>query len=459
MEDRKKENLQPKFHVTGGKGWINDPNGLVVYKGRYHAFYQYYPHDVHWGPMHWGHVVSDDLIRWERLPIALYPGDAGDKNGCFSGSAIVWQDTLWLLYTGFTENAGGETIRQVQCLASSDDGINFTKHGVVIGEENLPDPYFPCDFRDPKVWRKDGYFWCVVAARAKSGRGRILLYRSQDLFSWEFIGDLFEKDSLGTMIECPDYVEEKGLLLCGEQFHPQENGIHLNVHTTCWFTGKIDYQTGRFAEDKRGIVDYGFDFYAPQTFAGDGAMMGWLQMWDRNVPSEKHGFAGMLTVARKLQVVNGELYQTPVIQSETVKEQTVVGEIVDRATVGVLRVQAKRLQGLTLQLRKKGENCATLTLKNGEWVFDRSRVGEEIKGVETDEDSLNGIRRMPFSGKENTELTVVMDEFSVEIFENGKSLSSTLYPDEDADGISLTVEAEECIYRRDRVLTDEREAF
>ena len=454
MKEKEEKRLRPKFHVTGGEGWINDPNGLVVFKGRYHAFYQYYPHDVQWGPMHWGHVVSDDLVHWERLPIALYPGDEGDKNGCFSGTAIVWKDRVWLLYTGFTVNGGGEEIRQVQCLASSADGVNFEKHGVVIGEERLPDAYCPWDFRDPKVWRKDGCFWCVIAARAKGGKGRILLYRSDDLFSWEFVNDLFGKDSLGLMIECPDYIDEKGLLLCCEQFQPSEGKIHLNVHTSRWYTGTLNYKTGRFEVKKRGIIDYGFDFYAPQTFAGDGAMMAWLQMWDRNIPSGKYGFAGMLTIARKLELVNDELYQTPLIQGETVKEEKVDNRLLDAVKIGVLRIHAKNLQSLKLHLRQKGEHYVSLMLEDGEWVFDRSRVGKPIVGAEKDEDSLNGIRRMPFGGKENTVLTIVMDEFSVEIFEDGKALSSTIYPEEDADELCLTVDAEECSYRRQRIETE-----
>lgn len=452
MEEKKEKMLRPKFHVTGGEGWINDPNGLVLFKGRYHAFYQYYPHDVYWGPMHWGHVISDDLLHWERLPIALYPGDEGDKNGCFSGSAIVWQDKLWLMYTGFTENQGGESIRQLQCLASSEDGIHFTKYGVVIGEDKLPKEYCPWDFRDPKVWRKDGYFWCAVAARAKaSGRGRILLYRSEDLFSWEFVNDLFGKDSFGMMIECPDYIEEKGLLLCGEQFQPNEGKTHLNIHTTRWYSGKINYQTGRFEMQKRGIIDYGFDFYAPQTFAGDGAMIGWLQMWDRNIPSEKYGFAGMLTVARKLQVVEGELYQTPIAAGEVARMETVDKGLSDNAITGVLRIRAKNLRRLTLKLRKKGKKHASFAFNGEEWVFNRANVGEAISGQEKDEDSLLGIRRMPFGGKQTTEITVVMDEFSLEIFENGKALSSTVYPDLDADGIYLSVDADECVYVRETI--------
>ena len=110
---------EPAFHVTGETGWINDPNGLIYYNGCYHAFYQHYPDDTKWGPMHWGHVISDDLTNWKYLPFALTPGDDCDKNGCFSGSAIVHDGKLWLMYTGFIENQGGESIRQVQCLADS----------------------------------------------------------------------------------------------------------------------------------------------------------------------------------------------------------------------------------------------------------------------------------------------------------------------------------------------------
>ena len=182
----------PVFHITGETGWINDPNGLIFYNGRYHAFYQHYPFDTKWGPMHWGHVVSDDLTNWSYLPIALTPGDDCDKNGCFSGSALVHNGKLWLMYTGFIENQGGESIRQVQCLAETDDGITFKKHGIVIGEHDLPEGYAPCDFRDPKVWLHDGYFWCIVAARRIDGRGRILLYKSRDLFKWAFVNDLYD---------------------------------------------------------------------------------------------------------------------------------------------------------------------------------------------------------------------------------------------------------------------------
>ena len=439
---------EPAFHITGERGWINDPNGLIYYKSQYHAFFQHYPDDTKWGPMHWGHVVSDDLTNWRYLPIALKPGDDCDKNGCFSGSAIVHDGKMWLMYTGFIENQGGDSIRQVQCLAESTDGITFKKHGIVIGEDLLPDGYAPCDFRDPKVWSHNDCFWCIVAARKIDGRGRILLFKSKDLFSWEFVNDIFGKDSAGTMIECPDYNEELGYMMFCEQFQPSENGVHLNIHTCRWAIGKIDYSTGLFVENARGIVDYGFDMYAPQTFAGKPAIIGWLNMWDRNVPSEKYGFAGMLTVPRKVSIINGRLYQKPLVNCKEALKVQVYDRFEDKVKNGVITIKSTDLESLELKMRSNGENYTSLTLKDGEWVFDRSKSGETITGAEKDADSLNGVRRMPFSGNDKVTITIVMDEFSVEIFEDGRALSSTIYPPNDANGLELTVKADACEYVR-----------
>ena len=439
---------EPVFHITGETGWINDPNGLIYYNGQYHAFYQHYPLDTKWGPMHWGHVVSDDLTNWKYMPIALKPGDDCDKNGCFSGSAIVHDGKLWLMYTGFVENQGGESIRQLQCLAESSDGINFKKHGIVIGEDELPEGYAPCDFRDPKVWFHGDSFWCIVAARKIEGRGRILLFKSKDLFKWEFVNDLLGKDSAGIMIECPDYNEELGYMFYCEQFQPSENGMHLNIHTCRWCVGKIDYSTGTFMEKSRGIVDWGFDMYAPQTVAGKPVAIGWLNMWDRNVPSAKYGFAGMLTVPRRVSVENGAFNQEPIVNCSTVYKASVSDKLEDKVTNGVITIKATELEALEIKMRSNGESYTKLTLNSGEWVFDRSKSGEAIIGAENDPDSLNGIRRMPCSDKNDITLTIVMDEFSVEIFEGGRALSSTIYPPDDADVFELAVKAAECEYER-----------
>ena len=443
-------NLRPKFHITGGNGWINDPNGLIKFGGEYHVFFQYYPDGVSWGPMHWGHVVSNDLTHWKRLPVALAP-DAQD-DGCFSGTAIVWQNKLWLMYTSFKENGGGENVRQLQAVASSEDGVNFTKHGIVIGENDLPAEYSPCDFRDPKIFAEGETLYCLVAARRRGGTGRILLFSSKDMFNWKFESDVTGRDSGGIMIECPDYNRKLGLLTYCEQFQPARGSEHLNIHSTFYRLGTLDCKEHKNTFGESRIIDYGFDFYAEQMFEDEPVMIGWLNMWDRNVPSQKYGFAGMLTVPRRLEVRDGELRQSPIVSADKVYEKEVCGSLTDNIKIGVVRINAKNLKAFDLRLRKKGDAYTGFYLKDGQWIFDRSRSGEKIDGKESDADSLAGIRRMPSDGCAETELTVVLDEFSVEIFVNGKALSSTVYPDTDADGLELKVKADKCTVSRFEVV-------
>lgn len=441
----KESSVRPKLHITGERGWINDPNGLVKFRGEYHMFFQYYPDGVKWGSIRWGHVKSRDLIKWEFLPEALIPDE--NEDGCFSGTALVYGGKLYLMYTSFKENGGGESTRQLQALASSGDGVHFKKHGIVIGEKQLPSEYAPCDFRDPKLFEKGGKFYCLVAARKRDGRGRILLFSSDNLFDWVFVSDILKRDSGGIMIECPDYIGSLGLLTYCEQFQPVEKDKHLNIHSTFYRLGKIDPKSGRASFGNSEIIDYGFDFYAAQTFKEDKVMIGWLGMWERDFHSDKYGFAGMLTVPRKLGVKSGKLTQTPIYKGfKAVKKSGF--KIEDGATSGVIEIKVAYLKNLRLILRAKGYMRTEIT-SDGEWlVFDRSASGAAICGKEEDGYSLKGLRKMPLDRKKRHKITVVFDLFSVEIFADGRALSSVIYPDPDADGIELSVTAAKCGYTR-----------
>ena len=207
---------RPLFHVTGGIGWINDPNGFSVYKGEYHLFYQYYPYKPVWGPMHWGHVKTRDFIRWERLPVALAPDMPYDKDGCFSGSAIELPDGRQLLmYTGVREEQqedGSLKSCQTQCLAVG-DGVNYEKieANPVLTAKDLPKGGSSEDFRDPKIWREDDGYYAAVGNRPADGSGSILLFRSEDGFHWKYYGCAASNHSqYGMMWECPDYFKLQG---------------------------------------------------------------------------------------------------------------------------------------------------------------------------------------------------------------------------------------------------------
>lgn len=201
----KNAKMRQRYHFMAEEGWINDPNGLIFFKGQYHFFYQYNPYDSFWGAMHWGHAVSNDLIHWEYLPIALAPSehyDDHERGGCFSGSTIEHEGKLYIFYTGTTNY--GKGFVQTQCLAWSEDGVNFTKY-----ENNpvikAPEGYEEANFRDPKVWKNGEYFYLVCGGK-KDNLAKALLYRSKDLKNWEFFNILAEsRGELGYMWECPDF--------------------------------------------------------------------------------------------------------------------------------------------------------------------------------------------------------------------------------------------------------------
>ena len=169
---------KPSFHITPPVGWINDPNGFSCYKGEYHLFYQYHPYSTHWGPMHWGHVKSKDLITWEQLPCALAPDEEYDGQGCFSGTAIQDGDRHVLIYTSVVDKEqqdGTHLIRQTQSIAVG-DGENYEKLicNPVIKADCLPEGSSPVDFRDPKIWKEGDRFYAVVGSLA-GGRQRTSL--------------------------------------------------------------------------------------------------------------------------------------------------------------------------------------------------------------------------------------------------------------------------------------------
>ena len=240
--------MRQQYHFMGGPGWINDPNGLVWYKDAYHFFYQYNPFGLTWGEPCWGHAVSRDLLHWTQLPPALVPSEPYDmyeQGGCFSGSALVVGQRLYLLYTGVCEKDGHCV--QAQCLAWSDDGVTFQKY-----ENNpvvcAPVGVDPANFRDPKLWREaDGTFYFVCGASLE-GDGAALLFSSQDLFQWQYQGVLARSGGrFGTMWECPDLIPlGRKHMLCVSPMHcpayrnvclvgtfSREEGKLLNVGPVC----------------------------------------------------------------------------------------------------------------------------------------------------------------------------------------------------------------------------------
>lgn len=302
---------RPKLHITPQKGWINDPNGFSYFQGKYHIYCQYNPKDVKWGPMHWLHFASADLIHWEEAGVSLMPDQPYDHEfGCFSGSAIEKDGKLHVLYTGACFG------RQVQCLAISEDGHHFIKleNNPVIDEDKLPRGYSIADWRDPKVFQKDGRYYVLTAARHERGYSSILLFASDDLLTYQFVGALkhFRNCQEGGMVECPDILfdGDKVALLYSLQ-KPKKDGLKFQSHFTVAYTiGRLDLRRGRFiplGEERE--LDQGFECYASQSLHKDGKnyIVTWESSWGINYPTASEGFAGQLSLAKEARIVGDRI--------------------------------------------------------------------------------------------------------------------------------------------------------
>lgn len=421
--------MRQRYHFMGEEGWINDPNGLIFFRGQYHFFYQFNPYDAYWGAMHWGHAVSDDLVHWEYLPIALAPSEPYDNHpegGCFSGSAIEYDGKLWLMYTGTTNY--GDGFIQSQCVAYSEDGIHFEKYegNPVI---KAPEGYEDLNFRDPKVWEHEGTFYAVVGAK-KDNKAQALLYRSGDMKHWEFFNILAEsRGELGYMWECPDFYP------IGDKYVLMFSPMGVGERTTVYLVGDMDYGTGKFTYTVSGEIDWGFDFYAPQSFVdakGRRLIAGWANGWDWMPwwkdwgPTFREGWCGGFNLVREVRLMPDNTLQfLPAAEYEILREKPFAEEETEISDVpavleagdGVsfevkLAIDLKKTTAsrFLMKLRCKGDRESVLCFdfKKAELSFDRNKSDGWSKGVSRSP--------MCLKGKEELDVHIYADQSSIEVF-------------------------------------------
>lgn len=458
-----KKEERPDFHLSARTGWMNDPNGFSYYNGKYHMFYQYHPYETKWGPMHWGHAVSEDLLHWEYLPAAMAPDKVYDRDGCFSGSAVTLPDGRHLLmYTGVAKEQKEKDVFcevQRQCLAVG-DGVDYEKYekNPVLDEKDLPEGCSRIDFRDPKMWQKeDGTYCCVVGNRPADGSGQILLFSSADGFQWKFQKILVSNHSrFGRMWECPDFFELDGkwVLLVSPQDMLAEGFEYYNGNGTLCLIGEFDEETDTFTEENSLSIDCGIDFYAPQTaLTPDGrrVMIGWMQNWDTcSLRPPKEAWFGQMSLPRELSIKNGRLYQRPVREVDEMRCNKAVHR--DVSFSGVIHldgIKGRRID-LELTLRQGDEKVlyrkfALRFAQNEQYQTALSfRPQESILKVDrkfsgTRKAVIHERRSLVNSENGKLKLRVILDRFSVEVFVNDgeQVMTAAMYTDQTADGISF----------------------
>ena len=450
---------RPNFHFTPKKGWMNDPNGMFFADGNYHLFYQYYPDGNKWGPMHWGHAISKDMIKWEEQPIAIYP----DKDKfIFSGSAVVDTNNTSGLGTGKTapivaiytlhdmtkEKENKIDVEQQDIAFSNDNGFTWQKF-----EEGNPVIKNPGirDFRDPKVtWDETHKQWIMVLAAQDKSQ----FYKSKDLKNWEYLSD-FGKDigAHGGVWECPDFfemkvkgsAETKWVLI--QSLNPGgANGGSGTQYFIGDFDGKTFTQDSNFAKkvekEKAVWLDYGKDNYAGVTWNnipnsdGRKLFIGWMSNWDYAQQVPTFGWRGSTTIAREIQLIKKgndySLISNPVAEinkyiSKTVKAKNIKGKgtisIPETGkidlTQAIINLDLKNLKQDTYTFTLSNESGESLSfgLNNSEHhlFLDRSKSGN----TDFSDKFASTITKATLDGnqKEGT-FKIILDKTSIEIFYN-----------------------------------------
>jgi fructan beta-fructosidase len=450
------EIYRPQFHFTPEKNWMNDPNGMVYFNGKYHLFYQYFPDGVVWGPMHWGHAESVDLLHWKHLPIALYP----DKLGwIFSGSAIVDKENT----AGFGKNAliaiftyhndaiwkSGKKNTESQALAYSlDEGKTWLKYKGNPVLNNSGEQ----DFRDPKVfWNESSARWNMVLAAGD----KIKIFSSMNLKKWQFESDfkpLDDDKDLGVW-ECPDLLpmkvensnEIKWLMIVNHGDKAPNGGSG-----TRYFIGDFDGKTFN-ATQKAIWMDGGTDFYAAVTYSNTPndkkILLGWMSNWQyaTKVPTEV--WRSAMTLPRELQLVkekNTYLVTQKIIPEFSSLKKTVfelnevatpfVNKSVDLSQTEIT-FNAGDARDIIISISNSKGEIFNVIVSDNKLVTDRSNSGlKDFNPTFTAKPQV-----MSLNDKKIDSFQLIIDKSSIEILLNDGQFSMTnlIFPTENYSTLTI----------------------
>ncbi|MBW7892839.1 MAG: glycoside hydrolase family 32 protein [Chitinophagaceae bacterium] len=442
------EKHRPQIHFSPQKGWMNDPNGMVYFNGKYHLFFQHNPNSSVWGPMHWGHAISTDLVHWKELPIALYPDALGT---IFSGSAVIdkentagfGENAMIAIYTNHShelEKEGFEKIETQGIAYSLDEGTTWTKYK---GNPVIANPGIR-DFRDPKVfWYQPGNKWIMSLAT----KDRITFYSSPDLKNWMKESEFGENSGAhGGVWECPDlfplsYGDETVWVLIVNINPGGPNG----GSGTQYFTGSFDGHEFVSNDTLTKWIDYGPDNYAGITWSNTGdrkLFIGWMSNWSyaNIVPTTQ--WRSTNTIVRELDLIKSNnrffVRSVPVKETDALILKSFSEKNLFTKNASITKKTNKLTGPASLQLTLNNPDDFHITLFNtkdeklivgynktgNHFYIDRSLSGD----TQFSDHFKKKIIASRIASEKNMNLSLLIDETSIEVFaDNGLSLMSAIF--------------------------------
>ncbi|MFT6909263.1 MAG: beta-fructofuranosidase [Oleiphilaceae bacterium] len=454
------DHLRPTFHISPPKGLLNDPNGFIEYDGQYHLFFQWNPFACKHGAKFWAHCVSHDLVHWDFKPTALAPDQEYDRNGCYSGSAFELDGELHLFYTANLKNEQGERF-STQCLAKANDSRceKYTKIGPVIHQQPAG---FTSHFRDPKIWKHQQKWYCVIGAQTEDKLGQVILYKSTDAYNWEFVGPIAGNkiqglSNFGYMFECPDLfpLANKDILIgCPQGIKPQ--GIFFqNEHNNGYFVGQFNYEECCYSHGDFRPLDQGFEFYAPQTTEdsqGRRLLSAWVGIPGQDEqPTLTFGWIHALSMIRELRIDKGRVYQQPVVEHKKLRRQKIELAEFELSDNHDFFIETDNCYELNLAVKSIQSTFVIRIMDEGDsWVS--LKYDPKYSLIQLDRNNTNyldGTRECQLIPCDELELQIFVDHSVIEVFvNNGEEVfTSRVFPRDNKSKVTLQSD-KSCIISR-----------
>lgn len=443
----REDQYRMRYHLMPPEGWLNDPNGLCQFRGEYHVFFQYTPDSPLGGQKYWGHYISRDWMHWQFAGPALAPDQPFDRDGVYSGSAIVVRkpegDQMQIYYTGNVKQNGEhdyiDSGREANVIyTDSADGRHFSEKRLLLTNADYPEDY-TCHVRDPKVFLEQGKYYMALGGRKRGvaagpdgqreDQGTAMLYCSEDGIHWKLEQEFETERPFGYMWECPDLFP-MGSKTCFS-FCPQglekEEYRYQNTDQSgyVWLEElKSGQVAGRFTE-----WDMGFEFYAPQTFEDEKErriLIGWvgLPTVPYGNPTVETGWQHCLTIPRNLTVQNGVICQNPLEELQDLREdeQTWTGDGCTKTEDFSFWLTTERMDTDNWSLSFGGNMFFRYENQVFSWQFPDGDAGENDWG--------RGRRIRKMHLEKLTDIQVLCDRSVVEIFINGgsRAMCGRFYP-------------------------------
>ena len=328
------QDFYPTYHLAPKTGLFNDPNGLIFDGEKYHIFAQWFPYDAMHGMKHWEHFITRDFQTFEKGDL-LIPDELFESHGCYSGGAILWEDQIVAFYTGNTRRSSDNQRVPHQNIAIFDKTGKLLEKRCII--DQVPAGYTE-HVRDPKPFvTQEGKIRFVLGAQRENLTGTCLVYEMDDLNSTpRLLGELAVQDfdnSHVFMWECPDLFQlgGKDVFIWSPQGKLREETQFQNNYHAIYALGKLDDNVLNAEHIEE--LDYGFDFYAPQTVQNsDRILFGWVGLPDLTYPTDKYKWHSTLTMPRQISVENGVIKQRPIVKTGELQVVELQGEITNLDT-------------------------------------------------------------------------------------------------------------------------------